>query len=280
MSLCATPPPFAGCWNGETFEMAGAVPLTDRGFRYGMAFFESLAIRNDRVEFLEAHLRRLRNAARQHGWTLEETALEAAADFLLRHGGPGPTFARLYLTAGDGAPGSGVNAPRLFAFGEARSNTRPARPYHLKRSAHPYLPLPGHWKRANYWANIAAWEEAKAAGADEALLFNPQGEAVSAAMANLFVVIGGQLLTPRLGSGARDGVIREWIVEHRRASGQPVVERALTPADLARATEAFLTSSWNGIVPVATLQPGPGSETVTMTGSSIASTLLPLLPLG
>lgn len=280
MSASSTPPPFAGCWKGGRFEAVDAVPLTDRGFRYGMAFFESLAIRKGRVEFLEAHLRRLRNAARHHGWTVEETAWAAAADWLLLEGGPGPTFARLYLTAGDGAPGGRVNAPRLFAFGEPRSNARPDRPYHLKEGGHPYLPLPGHWKRANYWANIAAWEEAKAAGADEALLFNPRDEVVSAAMANLFVVIDGELVTPRLDSGARDGVIREWIIEHRRASGQPVAERALTRADLARATEAFLTSSWNGIVPVATLQGGPGCETVTMTGSTTASTLLPLLPLG
>ncbi len=280
MTADISPPPFAGCWNGDDFEPATALPLSDRGFRYGMAFFESIAIRNGQIEFLEPHLHRLREAARQHHWAVAPRAWEAAAGWLLNHGGPGPTFARLYLTAGDGAPGSAVAAPRLFGFGESRSNVRPAHPYHLVECPRPYLPLPGHWKRANYWANIAAWEEAKATGADEALLFNPAGEVVSAAMANLFLVVDHQLVTPPLDAGARDGVIREWVIEHRRASGHPVMERPVTRADLTRATEAFLTSSWNGIVPIATFRMASPPETVNLTDFTLASTLLPLLPLG
>jgi len=112
----------------------------------------------------------------------------------------------------------------------------------------PFLPLLGGLKTANYWANLAALQGAHAAGCDEALLFNPGGELVSACMANVFVEREGQLMTPPTASGARAGVVREWVMGRRT-----VVERTLTRADLAGSTGCFLTSSWAGVKPVAML---------------------------
>jgi len=83
---------------------------------------------------------------------------------------------------------------------------------------------------------------AQSAGADDAVLFDPSGALVSASMGNLFLEIGGRWQTPVLGMGARDGVVRAWVLE--RLS----VEETLLDADsVQRATGAFVTNSRVGV---------------------------------
>ncbi len=246
-------------WKAGNFTPCEAIPLSDRGLRYGMAFFESLAVRNGKVEFLSAHLERLQSAASTHHWPVDPAAWKAVESALLSLAGDRPFFARLWLSAGDGGPNSPVTAPRLVCYGEERSLTPPLAPYHLRESPLPYLPMPGGWKRSTYWPNLHAWEEARSHGADEALLFSPAGELISAAMANLFARIDGQWLTPPVSSGARRGVIREWVMGQLNVS-----ERPLLRGDLLHLEECFLTSSWHGILPVATLQPAGDAVTLRM----------------
>src|SRR5438034_962042 len=125
-------------WNGAAYEPCDSLPLTDRGFRYGMAVFESLRVDADgAAEFFDRHLSRLIQACAEREIPVEESTL-AAAEALLsdawKGGGgrmgerengekgespirplshspippPSPSttaaFARLYVTAGDGGP--------------------------------------------------------------------------------------------------------------------------------------------------------------------------------
>ena len=106
-------------------------------------------------------------------------------------------------------------------------------------------------KTANYLASVVALREARAAGADEALLLGARGDAVEAATANLFVVMAGVLLTPPLSAGPLPGITRQAVLECARALGLPIQERRLSPQVLTAADEMFLTSSVVGIRPVA-----------------------------
>ena len=236
-------------WNATAFVPCNGIPASDRGFRYGMALFESLAVRDGRVEFLDAHLARLASACRQCAWPFDSAVLACAAEELRQV--PGPAFARIYVTAGEGGPADPVTAPRVVLLAEPRSAPSPE-PCRVTLHSEPFLPLFGGLKTANYWANLAALQMAHAAGCDEALLFNPRGELVSACMANVFVEWEGQLVTPPIASGARAGVVREWVMGRRT-----VVERTLTRADLAGITGCFLTSSWMGVRPVVALEGRP-----------------------
>jgi len=207
-----------------------------------MALFESLAVRNGRVEFLDAHLARLETACQQCGWPLDPAVLVCAGEQLRQM--DGPAFARIYVTAGEGGPADPVTAPQVVLLVEPRNAPSPE-PCRVGLHPEPLLPLLGGLKTANYWANIAALQAARAAGCDEALLFNPRAELISACMANVFVVLDGRLVTPPVSSGARAGVVREWVLEQRA-----VVERMLTKADFGSITGCFLTSSWAGVRPV------------------------------
>ena len=241
-------------WNGSAFTPCGGIPVSDRGFRYGMALFESMAIREGKVEFLEAHLARLEAACRQCGWPVDFAVLARAGEWFDQVAAP--AFGRIYVTAGEGGPSDPVTAPQVVLFVEPRRAPSP-QPCRVAIHPEPFLPLLGGLKTANYWANVAALQAARAAGCDEALLFHPRGELISACMANVFAVVDGQLVTPPVVCGARAGVVREWVMGRR-----VVAERALSRADLLRASECFLTSCWAGVTPVASLDGRPLSTTL------------------
>ena len=237
-------------WNGTDFVPCSGVPAWDRGFRYGMAFFESLALRGGRVEFLQPHLARLEEACRRCVWPVDPAALRRAGEWLQQ--APGPAFARVYVTAGEGEPMGPVNVPRVFLLIEPMALPSGDNLRQVRMHPEPFLPLLGGLKTANYWANLAALQMARAAERDEALLFNPRGELISACTANVFLELDGQWVTPPVSTGARSGVVREWVMGRRE-----VLERVVFRDELQRATGGVLTSSWAGVAPVASLDGAP-----------------------
>lgn len=232
-------------WSGAAFEPCDALPVTDRGFRYGMALFETIRVFRGRPLFLEEHLDRLRAGCGDRAFPLSEAALAAVRALLARQ--PDGT-ARLYVTAGDGAQFSApVVEPRILVLCEARP--APLREAcSLALNGEPFHPPFGGLKTANYWRNVDALQRALASGHDEALLFNENSELVSASTANVFVVCGGEISTPSCACGARAGVTRAWVMGQVR-----VRECSLFLADLQTADEIFLTNSWYGIRPVGRL---------------------------
>lgn len=239
----------AWLWTSGAFTPADSLPLTDRGFRYGMSIFESLRVWNGRIEFWPQHQQRLLTACAERDFPLPESALAAAGAVFESAGING--FARVYVTAGDGSPTAPVSAPRIFLLIEPRERERDDC-WELCFHDDPCRPLFGGVKTANYWFNTAALTHARARGFDEALLSNDLGEVLSACCANVFVVHGDRILTPARGSGCRMGVMREWVIQRRK-----VEERRLRREDIVNADEIFLTNSWLGVMPIATLEGRP-----------------------
>ena len=67
-------------------------------------------------------------------------------------------------------------------------------------------------------------------------------------MGNVFFVKQGRVITPPLAMGARDGVLRSWVMH------QVVVEEELLSVDdLVLMDECFITNSRIGVVPVTAL---------------------------
>jgi branched-subunit amino acid aminotransferase/4-amino-4-deoxychorismate lyase len=247
----------AWLWSGNGFEAATGLPVTDRGFRYGMSVFESFPVRNGVAPFLEEHLGRLRHACTETGLSAPSEALAQCAA-IWKESPDG--FARIYVTAGDGPVTGACDAGRVLLMLEAREPI-PARVYHrgydLALHSTGHVPLFGGIKTGNYWANLKAFREGVASSRNETLLFTPAGHLISACMANVFVVRDGILHTPSLATGARPGVVRQWVMGRSE-----VCETLLTRADVEAAGELFLTSSWLGIMPAATLEDRPLQRTV------------------
>lgn len=229
-------------WNGSDFEPAKGLPFSDRGLRYGMSIFETLRIRNGRPELWAAHLQRLRRASEVCGFPLPSNALDAAARIFPIQSREG--VARLYVTAGDGAPADAATECRLALLFEERQRLLPAS-YRAVLHPQPHLAMFGGLKTANYWMNAEALRQARNNGADEALLFNPSGALIGACMANVFLKKDGKWLTPSLEYGARDGVVRSWALG--RLSARATL---LTRTDVLGSESVILTSSWLGLMPL------------------------------
>jgi len=234
-------------WADGDFVPCEGVPLTDRGFRYGLGLFETIRVRNGKPEFFQEHLRRLMLDSEAAGfaslsWDSERLKARIPIDF--------NGVLRIYRTAGDGSPVAGwaETEGRLLVTMESRSGDVES----VRVVLNPEPVLPTGWKTLNYWQNLAAVRAAKANGADEALLWtwNKEGKKrlVGAGMANLFWLKNGKIFTPAHSCGARQGVVREWILRH-----YSVQECEAVPEILETTDGLFLTSSWLGIKPVSHL---------------------------
>jgi len=236
-------------WNGRKFAAADSVPLTDRGFRYGMSLFESVAVEGGRVEFWSEHLQRLMTGCVERDFAVDEGALRAAEEVFASSERDG--FGRVYVTAGDGGPAADANAPRVYLFLEDRERKQDES-WTLAFHDDTWHPIFAGLKTANYWVHCDALTSVRRRGFDEALLFNDHAELVSACCANVFLVNGEQILTPSRGSGCRPGVVRDWVIKRRK-----VEERRIRREDVLQAEEIFLTNSWIGVMPIGTLEGRP-----------------------
>ncbi len=232
-----------------------SVLLSDRGFRYGQHLFETLAVREGRMLFFEEHWERLVRAAARHHFPVADSWHEGLRRFF-KQTSFDDGVVRIYLTAGEGAPGSPIVTPQLFVFWEEA--LFPSEQDLEKGIALVSLEQPSgtfSWgeKTGNYWEHLRALEVARSQGAAEGLIFDAEGYLISASMANVFLWLEEdskvKLITPPQRRGARDGVVRAWVGEH----ATDVCERDITRDDIGSAVAAVITNSRLGVMPVATL---------------------------
>jgi branched-chain amino acid aminotransferase len=112
-------------------------------------------------------------------------------------------------------------------------------------------------KSTCYVESILARTEARAAGCDEAIMLNEQGYLAEGSTTNLFLVRGGDLITPSLESGVLPGITREAVLELARSANIVVMERQVGPDELLWADEAFLTNSILELMPLTRLEGKP-----------------------
>ena len=103
---------------------------------------------------------------------------------------------------------------------------------------------------------MLAVREARAIGAQEALLLDDAGFVTEGSSSNVFAVSEGRVRTPPLAAGILEGVTRAVVLRLARAEGLPVDEVPLRPEDLERADELFITSTVREILPVTRLGDG------------------------
>ena len=103
--------PRAWTLSGGMFREGADVPVTDRGFRYGMSVFETLAVCRGRKFFLEEHLQRLQRACAAAEFSFPADLAVALAALTCDDG-----MLRIYVTAGDGGFSHPAEAVRTYAL--------------------------------------------------------------------------------------------------------------------------------------------------------------------
>ncbi|WP_184716812.1 aminotransferase class IV [Caulobacter sp.] len=225
------------------------IPNDDRGLLLGDGVFETMLAVDGALPHLAAHLDRM--AAGCEALSLPFDRAEAERAVRAATPAEGCFAIRLTLTAGSG--GRGLDRPdapvvRLFATAAASAPaTTPATAILAATRRNEGSPA-SRLKTLSYLDNVLARAEARAAGADEAVMLNNRGEVACAGAANLFWIADGRLFTPRLDCGVLAGITRA-----RLMALEAVEEVAAGPEVLARAQAVFLTNSLIGVRPLSRL---------------------------
>ncbi|MGE3857203.1 MAG: aminotransferase class IV, partial [Dehalococcoidia bacterium] len=236
------------------------VSIDDFAVRYGAACFETMLARGGRVFRLDAHLDRLQAGLRAMGVAppARDTLVRAVQETLAANGLTEASV-RLTVTAGSGhAPDlSRAASPGVIVTADPPPPApAPPRLRVVATRVDARRPLAGA-KTAQFLPYLLGRAEARAAGADDALLLNHAGAVVEAATANVFLLRDGRLETPTLADGPLPGITRAVLIEVAGDLGVPVVERTLSLDDIALAEALLLTSSVAGVVPAASLLAAP-----------------------
>jgi branched-chain amino acid aminotransferase len=231
------------CPTGEAM-----VPLQDDGLYRGDGAFEVIRIYGGRLFALGDHLDRLRRSAGAIELDFDRAALESEIEALLAEAGDADGQLRLIVTRG---------GRRIAATEPLPAHTETLRLATVTYS--PSVILTGV-KSLSYAANMQATRLAKAQGADEAVLVQPDGTVLEPPTSTIFWVSPqGSLRTPSLEAGVLESITRDRLVKALQ------VEEGFWPvADLRAASEAFLASTTREIQAVAAIDgndlpaaPGP-----------------------
>lgn len=231
------------------------LPLDDRGFLLGDGVFETFRIADGRIchsalhaASLEAGCKAL--ALNPPDWPLTEAVIaELWAGGRARGG-------KLIVSRGAGGRGLSPvidpanrvffqdfilpptpDAVRLITAGVRRSATS----------------LAARYKTLSYVDNLAARREAAGRGGDVALLLTESGLVSGCDSANLFWMTDGQVFTPSVTCGIRNGVMRRYVLRGLHEAGRSVTEIEAGPEVLEDATALWITNAVTGVIPVSAI---------------------------
>jgi len=238
------------------------VSVFDRGLVLGDGLFETVRAVSGQPQFFPLHYRRLSKSARRLRIRLDmgEPELRDLIQTLCARSRLDDAVVRITLTRGrylgglaidpslpptlivTVAPVSGL-PPELYGKGVkvAISTINKAAASGLDSAI----------KSTNYLANIFAKAQADKKGCYEAILLGPHGEIAELSTSSFFCVVDGVVLTPPIDIGILPGITRQVLLRILRREGMPHREAAVFPKEIGKLSEAFLSSSVRGPVPIA-----------------------------
>ena len=265
--------------NGEFVpEEKAVVSVFDRSFQFGDGLFETLRVYRGKPFRWADHIERLRRGAEflkiklpayernplipsfsPNGGEGDHQLLHFAMELIERNAMP-ESLLRITLSRGVGKRGyspKGADRPTMvMTLHPAPDDAGKPPPEWRAITASPRLPAGeplAQFKTANKLPQILARAEADAAGADEALLLNTDGQVVEGASSNLFWIQDGAVCTPPLASGILAGVTRLVVLEICGKIGLPSREAGITPAQLLEVEGVFMSLSSRGVAEVVSL---------------------------
>jgi len=236
------------------------ISVFDRGFLYGDSVYEVMRTSGGALVDLERHLHRLGTSAK--GLALvppDEPALRGAIVDTLKAANNKESYVRLVLTRGSGEVGLDtalaegptmlvIAKPLVLPTTEQYELGVSVRLVNVQRTS--ARAMDPSVKSGNYLNNILALSEAKRSGDYEAIMCDRDGLLAEGSSSNVFFVEEGKLLTPSLSVGLLAGITRQRVLEIATTLRIEVEEGHFGPDRLRSASEAFLTSSIRGVLPI------------------------------
>lgn len=249
-------------FNGNIIDSAQNQLFDNRAFLFGDAVFETLKVIDNKVLFLEDHYFRLMSSMRilrmeiPMNFTMEFLESEVAA--LLSKSEKSATY-RVRITVYRNSGGFYLPqtndvgylmhcAPlqkAVYEFSETPYEVDIFKDFYVTKQ------LLSSVKSTNRAINITGSVYADENGLQNCLLLNDSKNVIEALNGNLFMLNDNKLRTPPVSEGCIGGVMRKQILAiARKIEGLEVSEEPISPFDLQKADELFITNIILGIQPI------------------------------
>ena len=249
-------------FNGNIVGKEENILTQNRAFLYGDGVFETLKIINSKILFLEDHYFRLMASMRvvrmeiPMNFTMEYFE-EQVLNLVKKEGISASARARITVFRNDGGlylPKTNnvsylINATPLENVSYALNNA--SYEVDLYKDFHVTKQLLSSIKTTNKLINVTGSIFAHENGLDNCILLNDTKNVVEVLQGNLFMFVGKKLITPPVSEGCLNGVMRKQILAlAKKTEGIEVSEEIISPFDLQKADELFLTNVITGIQPI------------------------------
>ena len=249
-------------FNGNIAAQDDSVLTQNRAFLYGDGVFETLKIINNKILFLEDHYFRLMASMRvvrmeiPMNFTMEFFE-EQVLSLVQQKGISASARARITVFRNDG----GLYLPKNNEVSYLIHATALDNPSYVLNAAEYEVDLYKDFyvtkqllssiKTTNKMINVTGSIFAHENGLANCLLVNDTKNVVEGLQGNLFMLVGKKLITPPISEGCLNGIMRKQILAlAKKVEGIEVVEEIISPFDLQKADELFLTNVIMGIQPI------------------------------
>ncbi len=248
-------------FNGTLVESTTNSLSNNRGFLYGDAVFETFKIVDNRILFLEDHYFRLMSSMRilrmeipMHFTMefLEQQILELIQFNKIQNS------ARVRMTVY--RKGNGYYLPDSNEINYLiQSSKLDSKEYFLNDNSYEvdlfkdfYITkqLLSTIKSTNKAVQIVGSIFAKENDLQNCLLLNDSKNVIEALNGNIFMFKEAKLITPPVSEGCLNGVLRKQVLSIAKSINVEVIEEPLSPFDLQKADELFITNVISGIQPI------------------------------
>ena len=249
-------------FNGNIQENSSILIENNRGFLFGDSVFETIKMLDNKVLFLEDHYFRLMASMRicrmeipmnftmeyfesqilnliqslnnSNSYRVRFTVYRDSEGFYL----PKSRNVQFIVTA------SSLDS-NLYVFGKEHYEVELYKDFYVSKQ------LLSTLKTNNKMLQITGSIFAEENGYANCLVLNDEKNVVEALQSNLFMKTGNIVITPPVSDGCLNGIMRKQILEIlKKIEGIEVKETSISPFDLQKADELFLTNVISGIQPV------------------------------
>ena len=249
-------------YNGQLLTSDTLLSNSNRAFLYGDGVFETLKIVNNKILFFEEHYFRLMASMRivrmqiPVNFTLEFLE-EEVLNLAKENGFENSARVRFTVFRNDG--GFYLPKTRKVSYLIQISQLENVK-YKISNSEYEVdlfkdffisKQLLSTIKTTNKMINIAGSIFADENNFQNCLLLNNEKNVVEALNGNLFMLLNRKLITPPIMDGCLNGIMRKQILNFaKKVENLEVLEESISPFDLQKADELFITNIILGIQPI------------------------------
>ena len=249
-------------FNGSILSQDSNILTQNRAFLYGDGVFETVKIIDNKILFLEDHYFRLMSSMRvvrmeiPMNFTMEYLE-EQILSVVNANSLSASSRARITVYRNDG----GYYLPQnntvsflihtsalenvLYSFEKQHYEVDLYKDFYITKQ------LLSSIKSTNKIINITGSIFANENSLDNCLLLNDSKNVVEALQGNIFMLLGTKLITPPVSEGCLNGVMRKQILNMaKKIENLEIVEEVISPFDLQKADELFITNVIKGIQPI------------------------------